>query len=147
MSEQHATPARTVSQDSVPLPGPVVPAGVIPLDIATWKARSKAKAYRAELMKERASEIETELLATVGELAAKITALGLPGDPHPDRIADCGTVYKAPGRAKQAEARRRGERMRFLEELKNLPIDEPLPIALTAKAQEILSRRAKGATV
>ena len=123
---------------------PVVPAGVVPFDMAAWRARRGSKEQKAELKQQRSNELETILPETVGELTAKITALGLPGDPHPERTADCGTVYKAPGRAKQNEARRRGERMRFLEELKNLPIDEPLPIALTEKAQVILSRRARG---
>ena len=120
---------------------PVVSAGVAPIDLSAWKARSRSKERKAELKREQVREIETELLAPVGELVAKITAFGLPGEPHPQRLLPNGIMAKQCGRSKQREAFRRGERAQLLEELKNLPIDEPLPIALTAKARQILAKR------
>lgn len=141
MSSGHNIPSRTDSQDNSALLAPIAPAGVIPFDHANWQFRNgyrKPKAAKPIIQPEALDSIP------VAEIVAKITALGLPGDPHPERTTAHGTVYKAPGRAKQAETKRRGARIRFLEELKNLPVDEPLPIALTAKAQELLARRAKG---
>lgn len=79
---------------------------------------------------------------TVAEIASKVAELGLPGDPHPDRLSACGIRYSPDGRAKKAEGKRRRERARLLEELRTLPADQPLPIELTDRAKTVLSRKA-----
>lgn len=85
------------------------------------------------------------LPATVEELTAALAVLGLPGDPHPDRTNSAGEKYKAPGRFKQKEAARRNKRLQLIQELRSLPGNEPLPVCLTTKVQEILARSRRGA--
>lgn len=76
----------------------------------------------------------------VARIIAELTAMGLPGEPYAMRITSYGKAYKPDARAKDAEKRRRRERATFLNELEQLPADEPLPNSLTEIAERILER-------